>query len=391
MGCTITRDRHGMATFRFRGGKLPNGKYEWQVSSGVKYTDKNLPKLRARAQVMGDELDTTGTLDITRWFPKRGIVTGDELVTTTIGEYFAGWIERQAPPVCRRWTHASYKKHFAAHVLPALGALSFSELTTGVLSDFRAMLRRKLAPKTCRDIIDGSFRALCRDAREHGKLAGDPFSELGWRQFMSTHVAPEIDPYDEDEVALLLDWFKASCPWYYALVYTAFATGMRTGELLGLTHEHVDLRKAMLKVRASRSWGESNAPKTKESRRDVPLAPDVIAVLRAMPTKLDATPRTFWFTNQHGHAAKQEDFTAGPWRRAHVATKVRQRGGFYQTRHSFISRALTAGCNLTWLAKYTGTSVDMIQRSYGAFLGSHTDELAKLNAPRVPSGTRRSG
>ena len=38
---------------------------------------------------------------------------------------------------------------------------------------------------------------------------------------------------------------------------------------------------------------------------------------------------------------------------------------FYATRHTFISVALSKGCNLKWVAEYCGTSVEMIEKSYG--------------------------
>ena len=41
---------------------------------------------------------------------------------------------------------------------------------------------------------------------------------------------------------------------------------------------------------------------------------------------------------------------------------------FYATRHSFISTALSKGCNLRWVAEYCGTSVEMIEKSYGKYI-----------------------
>jgi hypothetical protein len=41
---------------------------------------------------------------------------------------------------------------------------------------------------------------------------------------------------------------------------------------------------------------------------------------------------------------------------------------FCATRHTFISVALSKGCNLKWVAEYCGTSVEMIEKSYGKFI-----------------------
>ncbi len=63
----------------------------------------------------------------------------------------------------------------------------------------------------------------------------------------------------------------------------------------------------------------------------------------------------------------QSEWTKDHWRAALWATGVRPRK-FYATRHTFISIALTKGVNLQWLAEYCGTSVAMIERSYGRYL-----------------------
>jgi hypothetical protein len=41
---------------------------------------------------------------------------------------------------------------------------------------------------------------------------------------------------------------------------------------------------------------------------------------------------------------------------------------FYATWHSFISVARSKGCNLKWVAEHCGTSVEMIEKSYGKFI-----------------------
>ena len=41
---------------------------------------------------------------------------------------------------------------------------------------------------------------------------------------------------------------------------------------------------------------------------------------------------------------------------------------FYSTRHTFIAWALSEGANLKGLAEYCGTSVQMIEQSYGRFM-----------------------
>ena len=57
--------------------------------------------------------------------------------------------------------------------------------------------------------------------------------------------------------------------------------------------------------------------------------------------------------------------------------KIRQRP-FYNTRHTFISIALTLGCNQKWIAEQTGTSIAMPQEHYGKYF--RDDGAALLRA-----------
>ena len=46
---------------------------------------------------------------------------------------------------------------------------------------------------------------------------------------------------------------------------------------------------------------------------------------------------------------------------------------FYNTRHTYISVALTLGCKIKWVAEQCGTSVAMIEENYGKYIGNDGD------------------
>ena len=47
-------------------------------------------------------------------------------------------------------------------------------------------------------------------------------------------------------------------------------------------------------------------------------------------------------------------------------------------RHTFISVGLTHGVKIKWLAEYCGTSVAMIEKHYGKYLGGDSEEQLSL-------------
>jgi len=202
-------------------------------------------------------------------------------------------------------------------------------------------------------------------------------------------VAYEPDPFGEAERDVLVDYFRRKDPQSYPLVYTLFHTGLRTGEVVGLRWGAVDLRAGTLTVRYSRTRGEDNPPKTQNSQRTITLQPDVVAILRAAQP-LYVTPDTFVFTTPTGRPLDTDRFVESRWHRALRATGTRPRK-FYATRHTFISVALSRGCKAKWVAKYCGTSLEMLDRHYGRWMGDDAGQLALLvgDSQPLPEGQER--
>jgi integrase len=156
--------------------------------------------------------------------------------------------------------------------------------------------------------------------------------------------------------------------------------------VVGLRWGAVELRTRTLAVRISRSRGEDNAPKTQNSDRTLTLPPDVVAVLRAAQP-LHVTPDTFVFTTPTGLPLDTDRFVELRWHRALRATGTRPRK-FYATRHTFISVALSRGCMPKWVAKYCGTSLEMLDKHYGHWMEDDQEQLDLL-APRGATVGRR--
>ena len=299
MGCRIRVNRHGYLAYRLRW----NGR-ESHEGTGLRDTPKNRATLEARACVITDEI-RAGTFDYLRWFPEgnktylfRPAPLPPPRKPLTVGEYAAEtWLPRKVPPLVRASLAQTYRKHLRTHILPVFSDTRLDAITVSALEAFRMGLIDKvtgkgLAVKTARDMIDGSFRALFRDARKEELVTGDPFAALDWPD----KVDPEPDPFTEEERDILLDYYWRKDRHWFPFVFTQFFTGLRPGEAIGLRRGALDLRRGRLSVRASRTLGEDNPPKTKKSKRTITVRPEVVAVLRDMPQPLHVTADDFVFT-----------------------------------------------------------------------------------------------
>lgn len=148
-----------------------------------------------------------------------------------------------------------------------------------------------------------------------------------------------------------------------AVVIFAAATGLRPEEWLALEWRDVDLAERAVTVRraysggALRDWG-----KTDRSRRRVPLRQKAVDVLEGIPRRIDTR---LVFPALRGGYMNLHNFRAREWKPAVRAAGIQPERRIYDLRHTYATFSLTAGVSLFSLARRMGTSVDMIDRTYG--------------------------
>ena len=194
---------------------------------------------------------------------------------------------------------------------------------------------------------------------------------------------PEIEPFTRAEVDLLAVELG---PWGPLAIF-ASETGLRPAEWIALEWRSVDRAAGVALVERTFSGGRLKAyGKTDRSRRRVPLSRRALAALDALPRRLNA-PLVFPAPGgANGVKAGQgmhidlHNWRAREWHPALEAAGLPPRR-IYDLRHSFATWALAAGLSIFELARYMGTSVDMIDRTYGHLArGSEDVARAKLDA-----------
>ena len=204
----------------------------------------------------------------------------------TFGELAETWIEGFEAQVDAgersERTLEHYRYHLDQHLLPAFGGRRIQSLTTDDCARLISSLRAKgLAPKTVAGALVPLGRVLALALRR-GYIHDNPVRRLdqserpriaGREQRILTH----------EEIGKLL---AACLPRYRPLIATALYSGMRLSELLGLTWADVDLTEGVIRVRYQLSRARVGKParrvrlKTKAAVRDVPLLPQLAALLK---------------------------------------------------------------------------------------------------------------
>ncbi len=184
---------------------------------------------------------------------------------------------------------------------------------------------------------------------------------------LPTHEKKVIEPFSREEVIKILDnsndWFRL----YFAI---SFYTGMRTGEVMGLTHGDIDLENGVIHVKRSVSKNKVTTPKTQKSIRDVPIFDDLIPYLKKIPK----AKSVFLFSKQDGTITSgsesiNRDEYASLLDRCDITYRK-----IYATRHTFIVSMLKySNLSIMDIAQIVGhTTTQMIVQNYAKYIkGEH--------------------
>jgi integrase len=171
--------------------------------------------------------------------------------------------------------------------------------------------------------------------------------------------AEELHPFTVEQIDALAVELG---PLYGALAVFAAETGLRTNEWAALERRDVDHSGEAVSVQRRVADGVLTPyPKTARSRRRVPLTEQALDALDRIPPRLD-TP--LLFPAPRGGYIGLDTWRNRDWYPSLEAAGIAKRGP-YHLRHTFATEALAAGVSIFELARLMGTSVKVIDKTYG--------------------------
>lgn len=220
--------------------------------------------------------DVEKKLNEARGDAARGLVFDDG--DLTLGKYLDRWLSDSVRGTVRTTTLERYAELVRLHIKPVVGSVKLKNLSPAhVQGLYRDRLDTGLSPATVHKIHVVLHKALKQAVRWN--MVPRNVTEA----VTPPRPAPdEIHPLDAAQVAALLS--GASGDRLEALYVLAVTTGARQGELLALKWEDLDLERKILRIRRTltRSKGTMTLgePKTKKSRRTVPLTDRAVTALK---------------------------------------------------------------------------------------------------------------
>lgn len=189
--------------------------------------------------------------------------------------------------------------------------------------------------------------------------------ESPWRNIKALPMPrADIQPFTLKEVRLIIDNVRADFRSYYLV---RFFTGMRTGEIDGLTWENVDFGSRQIHIRQALVRGQIEKTKTASSYRTLAMSQVVYDGLYEQWKRSDEKNR-FVFTARNGQPLNHRNVTRRVWYPLLEYLGLGKRNP-YQSRHTAATLWLAAGENPEWIARQLGhANTSMLFRVYSRYI-----------------------
>ena len=281
-----------------------------------------------------------------------------------------------------------------AHIVPRLGTVECSKLTTKKLRDWLsavastpARLRPKRGKQQHREfnpddpeavrkrkVSANKMLILLRAALNHGFREGRIASDAEWRR---------VKPFEQVNTARIRfltvaeaqRLINACDPEFRPMVEAALATGCRYGELCALDVQDFDPDAETLSIRRSKGG---------KPRKIYLTAEGVRLFKRLAAGHLGNEPLLRDSDRKRFRKSRQER----PMRDACAKAKIRPVISFHGLRHTFASLLVKSGTPMRYVAEALGhTSTAMTEKYYAHLAPSHVADTIRKNAPVFGLGT----
>jgi integrase len=220
--------------------KLANGTtaiyWRGEVSLGFdQQGNRRLLRLKGKSRAEVQQQVTQAIADLQKGLPINPS-------KTTVAEYLTRWLDDSVRHSVRPRTYSSYAMNVTTHIGPALGTIPLKKLTAADVQGFYSRkLESGLSPRTVQYLHAILHRAL-EQAVKWGYIARNVTDAVDKPRVTRGAMAT----LSADEARRFLG--AAVDDRFFALYVLAISTGMRQGELLGLTWPNVDLDAGQIHV-----------------------------------------------------------------------------------------------------------------------------------------------
>ena len=263
--------------------------YEWKIpyvdpETGIKKTRKISGKIQKEVMQRGKEFRE-------KMKKAREEVLANHSEAETVEGWLYEWLDKYMKNSLKVTTYERYKCSIQNHIVPYIGSIHIDKLTAedvqnmmNDLLDTGGKNQEGLAPRT----INSARRTLMESLDKACHLRKLDYNPVNATKAFTTEK-PEIRVLTREEAKDLLKVAKEYDQTAYMAILFALSTGMRIGEIFGLTWANVDIDAKLLYVKqslVSTNHGPlmQSSTKTKAGNRQIPLPQHCSDVLQGYRT-----------------------------------------------------------------------------------------------------------
>lgn len=296
----------------------------------------------------------------------------------TVGQWFPEWLEKYCKPKLKQSTFNSYRGYVEKRIVPVMGHIRLLDLSVDIFQRFLneefAHGNKKtggaLSPKTIRNLY------LCL----HAGMEQAVKNELVMKNHLKGVVLPRLEEVEmrvltKQEYVEMVKVSLESEERYALGVLLSLKTGMRIGEICGLRWKDIDVHEQEIHIRQTLQRQEKleheegevkteiviGPPKSKKSRRDIPLPETLIPLLRAQRKrqKEDALAAEDAYQNMGYVLMNELGCYIEPRTLQDTFQRLRKKAGveeanFHSLRHTFATRAIENHMDVKTLSELLG-------------------------------------
>lgn len=271
----------------------------------------------------------------------------------TLQEYIIFWQETYDKNQSRPTTYAAHNYVFKNHILPGLGDIPLSELTSEMVGEFLEKRRRfgnhrpgnsGLGEETMRHIHRLLQQCLDQAMRD-GLMSDNPARAFHYSKPKKVN-ADVLTPLEMEDY---LD--AAERLGYLPMFMLALTTGLRQGELIALKWSDLDIESRTLTIAEKRAVVRRELVEYGSQTRSIRLTPEVVDLLIMEHSKHPSSPLMFM------HPATLKPYSPQMVRRMH--NEIIKEAGidhirYVDLRHTCAILALKNGMDTKELARMLG-------------------------------------
>lgn len=289
------------------------------------------------------------------------------------------WLEDYAIPKLAPKTTYEYTKLLTSRILPAIGHMKLNKIKPVHILEFYSNLQEDGMRNDKEKSIKENKKRLSNNTIVHyHRLLHLMFQTAVKWQLIDLNPISSVEPpkvekleagyYDENEVKELIMALKCEDLKYKAAILLTLSTGVRLGELAGLTWEHIDTANNSIEIVQSSQYIPDKGifkkcPKNKTSIREVAIPPEVSHLLNEYKIEQNKEQLKcgdkwhdtgYLFTQWNG--LPMYPYTISKWFSKFLKRNNLRHITFHQLRHTSATLLINAGENIEEVSKRLGHS-----------------------------------